>query len=257
MSKGLKVTIAGLDFYGEGLHELQIKPDGGFEGWDDGVDMRLENTARPQAHGSFDLPVFRDSRTVALSGNVFADSPEHLTQLQNSITGVLAGGQRDVIQVEQDGEVQWANCRLAAKTMFTREGTDWGTYQIQVWCPDSRKFGRAETYTAAVGAPLEVGHRGNYPATPSFVVRGNFPGGYTITLDGWNYTVTVPVTSGGSAHYIDYNTGHLVINGTIRQNSIGETNVTTVPPGKTVGFGLYPVTTGTGTAEMLLPDTYS
>jgi len=255
MTDGLRVTIAGLDFYGHGSDGFIISPDG-FSGWDDGVDMRLENTARPYANGSFNLPVFQDARTVSVSGNVFADSPRKLAQLRNLLTGLMAGGLTGRIQVERFGDVQWADGRLAAKTMFTeRGGQNCASFQVQVWCPDPRKFGDTKTVAVATGAPVSVFHRGNYNATPSFVVKGSMPGGYTITVNGWNYAVTLPLVS-GKPHTVDYNNGRLYVNGVLAQNSLGNTNTTPIPPGISVGVGLYPMTTGSGSADMTITDTY-
>jgi hypothetical protein len=255
MTDGLRVTIAGLDFYGQGSDGFIISPDG-FSGWDDGVDMRLENTARPGAHGSFNLPVFQDARTVSISGNAFADSGRELDALSDRFTGLLAGGQVGRIQVEKRGVGRWTDCRLAAKPMFTEVGgQDCASFQIQVWCPDPRKFGESKTIAVDTGSPISVFHRGNYNAMPSFIVRGDMPGGWTLTVNGWNYTVTKPLVS-GAPHRVDYNNGRLYVNGTLSQGNLGNTNTTPIPPGQSVGVGLYPVTTGTGSADMTITDTY-
>lgn len=255
MTDGLRVTIAGLEFFGQGRHDYVISPDG-FKGWDDGVDMRLENTGRPQAHGSFDLPGFQDARTVAISGNVFADDPRQLANLRSRLTGLLVGGGLGRIQVDRFGETQWADGRLASKTMFTElGGQNTAAFQIQLWCADPRKFGDSKTFTVSTATPATVFHRGNFSSTPKFTVTGSMPGGYTLTVNGWNYVVTVPLTS-GTPHVIDYNDGHLRLNGLIVQNSLGNTNVTTIPPGQSVGVGLYPRTTGSGSAAMEVLDTF-
>lgn len=253
MSDGLRVTLGGLSFDNVGRSEFLITPDG-FEGWDDGVDMRLEQTALPQAHGSFDAPGFQDARTVSITGHAFADSPRHLSQLRSRLTGLLAGGQRGRIQVEQDGEIQWADGRLAAKTMFTRKGTDWASFQVQLWCPDPRKFGDMNKFTLPSGVPVTVYHRGNYEATPRFTITGDMPG-YTLTVGGWNYAVSVPLVP-GTPHVIDYNTGRLRINGAIVQNSVGNVNIGTVHPGASQEVGLFATSGGSGSAVMEIPDTF-
>jgi len=255
MTDGLRVTIAGLSFLGQGSDGFIISPDG-FAGWDDGVDMRIENTARPGAHGSFNLPVFQDARTVAISGSVFADSPRQLAQLRNRFAGLMAGGLTGRIQVERYGAVQWADGRLASKPMFTeRGGQNCASFQIQLWCPDPRKYGESKTVAVATGSPVSVFHRGNYNATPSFIVRGDMPGGWTLTVNGWNYTVTKPLVT-GAPHRVDYNNGRLYVNGVLNQGNLGNTNTTPIPPGQSVGVGLYPVTTGSGSADMTIVDTY-
>jgi hypothetical protein len=255
MGDGLRVTVAGLDFYGQGTDGLIIGQDG-FTGWDDGVDMRLEKVVRPYAHGSFNLPAFQDSRTIAISGVAIADSPRKLRQIRTRLTGLLADGGVGRVQVDHAGDVQWADCRLAAKTMFTEIGGNGiGSFQIQLWCPDPRKFGASVTTAVATGSPVQAFHRGNYNAMPSFVIRGDMPGGYTLTVNGWNYTVTKALVS-GAPHRVDYNNGRLYINGVLNQGNLGNVNTTPIPPGQSVGVGLYPVTTGSGSADMTIIDTY-
>jgi hypothetical protein len=90
---------------------------------------------------------------------------------------------------------------------------------------------------------------------PSFIVRGDMPGGWTLTVNGWNYTVTKPLVS-GAPHRVDYNNGRLFVNGTLSQGNLGNTNTTPIPPGQSVGVGLYPNSTGTGSADMTITDTY-
>jgi hypothetical protein len=237
------------------MHDFVISPDG-FVGWDDGVDMRLEKTARPQAHGSFDLPGYQDARTVAISGSVFADSNARLRHLRSRLTGVLAGGQSGRIQVDRDGDVQWADCRLASKTMFTESGgQEIATFQIQLWCPDPRKFGESRKFTASVGSPVTAFHWGNYQAAPKFVVSGSMPGGYTLWVRGIPFVVTRALTS-GAPHTIDYDDGRLRIGGAVIHGGLGATSTPGVLPGVAALVDVTPNTTGTATAAMTLLDTY-
>lgn len=247
MSGGLKVTIAGQDFFGQDMHDFVIGP-GGFEGWDDGVDMRLEKTARPQAHGSFDLPGFQDARTVAISGTAFADSNRRLRWLRNRLTGLLAGGESRRIQVDRDGDVQWADCRLAAKTMFTEHGgSDVADFQIQLWCPDPRKFGELHAFDVAPGTAAQAFHRGNYDATPVVQVNGPLTGGFTITHPNGQYTALGDLGA-GSWIRVDFNTGRLRLNGNDRSDLVTRADVCKVAPGSLTQFTL---SNGSGYVEVL------
>lgn len=250
----LRVNVAGLDFFGDDFGPFVIEPNG-WTGWDGGVDMRFEKVARPGAHGSFRLPSFQDSRLISISGNILADSPQKLEYLKNRITGILAGGQSGRIQVSRPWGTTWADCQLV-KTVVTERGSDSSaTFQMQLWCPDPRKFGDLQKFTMPAGATAQVFHRGNYAATPYITVTGSMPG-YTLTINGANYAVSVPLVS-GTPHVINYNDGHLRINGSIVQNSIGNTNLTTIPPGTVVACALYATSGGTGTAVLDLLDTYT
>lgn len=246
MSGNLRVTIAGLDFHGQGLRDFVISPDG-FEGWDDGVDMRLQNTPRPQAHGSFDLPGFQDARTVSISGTVLADSNARLRQLRSRLTGLLADGQAGRVQVDRDGDVQWTDCRLASKTKFTEfGGADAASFQIQLWCPDPRKFGDRATFDFVSGAAT-VFHRGNYAATPIIQVNGPLTGPTTITHPGGLYTFGGNLGAGSWVR-VDMNTGRLKLNGADRSDLITRADLYAAPPGSTSAFSL---STGSGYVEIL------
>jgi hypothetical protein len=250
----LTVNVEGLVFSGM-RGPFAIGPDG-FDGWDDGVEVRVNDSARPQAHFSYDLPVFAGSRIVNITGYALAQSVAELDQLSDRLTGLLAYGQSGRISVTKNGRTLWADCRLAAQTKFTeRHGQPTGDYQVQLWCADGRKFGESTDFVVSNGSPGSVYHRGNFPATPKIVVRGDFPGGYTVTVDGWNYAVSKAAVT-GHPHRIEYSNGRLYVDGALTQNSVGNTNVTNIPPGKAVGFGLYPTAGGSGTATMTLLDTY-
>lgn len=250
----LTVNVEGLIFSGM-RGPFAIGPDG-LDGWDDGVEMRVEDRPRTQAHGSHDLPVYGGSRIISISGYVLAQSVAELDHLGSRLTGLLAGGQKGRIMVAKGAGSKWADCRLAAQTKFTeRHGQPTGDFQLQLWCPDGRRYGETNTFTVQTDAPVEVYHRGNFPATPKFTVTGSMPGGYTLTVDGWNFAVSKPLHS-LTPHQIDYADGRLRVNGSVVQNSVGNTNLTTIPPGRSVGVGLYPATTGSGTAVMKLLDTY-
>jgi hypothetical protein len=250
----LTVNVEGLIFSGM-RGPFAIGPDG-FDGWDDGVEMRVTDTPRPQAHGSYDLPVYGGSRIINISGYALAKSVDELDQLGDRLTGLLAGGQKGRIAVTKNGRTRWTDCRLATQTKFTeRHGQATGDFQVQLWCADGRKYGESNDFEVANGSPGTVYHRGNFPATPKIVVRGEIANGYTVTVDGWNYAVSKALQT-GKPHRIEYSTGRLYVDGVLTQNSLGNTNLTNIPPGKSVGFGLYPTSGGSGTATMTLLDTY-
>jgi hypothetical protein len=252
--KELTVNVGGLTFSGM-RGPFAIGPDG-LDGWDDGVEMRVEDRPRPQAHFSYDLPVFAGSRIINLSGYVLAQSVAELDQLGSRLTGLLAGGQKGRITVTKEAGTKWADCRLAAQTKFTeRHGQPTGDFQIQLWCADGRRYGNSNDFVVASGTPGTVYHRGNFPATPRIIVRGDIANGYTVTVDGWNFAVSKPLQT-GKPHRIEYSTGRLYVDGILTQNSTGNTNLATIPPGTSVGFGLYPTSGGSGTATMTLLDTY-
>jgi hypothetical protein len=239
-------VLEGTDQYGEwGVHT--------FEGWWDSPDVKTEQIARPKADGDFNLPVYYQARYPTLTGIFIADSEAKMFDGMNRFSALLRQPGR--LQVVGYGPTQWADVQRASKNPITPQTDRVCLWQVRVKAPDPRKFGDSKTIAVATGAPVTAFHRGNYPATPSFIIRGDIPLGYTITVDGWNYTVTKALQT-GRPHRLDYNNGRLYVDGILTQNSLGNTNIATIPPGKTIGVGLYATGAGSGSADMTIVDTY-
>jgi hypothetical protein len=222
------------------------------EGWGESPPVRVEDTPRTNYDGDHDMPVRYAARLVTIGGRVICPSEAAAQQTRNRLTGLVRATVR--AQVTDLGETTWADVKLADKVDAKRVGR-LVRFQYQLRAPNPRRFGNAKTLAVATGAPISVFHRGNYDAMPSFIVRGDMPGGYTITLNGWNYTVTKPIVT-GAPHRIDYNNGRLYINGVLNQGNLGNVNTTPIPPGQSVAVGLYPVSTGSGSADITITDTY-
>lgn len=221
------------------------------DGWWDSPEIKGDTADRPYADGEFDLPTYNQARLITVSGNLHAAGHQQLHDAMNSLTGPLSGR----FQVAGHGAPIWAECKRNSGVKFTPVTDTFAQWQVRLKAVDPRKYGASTDFVAASGAPVEVFHRGNYGATPKFLIAGDMPGGYTLTVDGWDFTVSRAKVSGLN-HRVDYNNGRLYVDGVLMSNALGNTNVTTVPPGKSVGFGLYPTAGGTGTATMTLVDTY-
>jgi hypothetical protein len=240
-------VLEGTDQYGEwGVQSL--------EGWWDSPDQKSEQTDRPQGiDGEFTLPVDYKARYVTPMGIFIADSEEKMFMGMNRFSAMLRQPGR--LQVVGYGPDQWADVQRSSGLTITPETDRICRWQVRVKAPDPRKFGNSVTMAVATGSPVTAFHRGNYNAMPKFIVRGDMPGGWTLTVNGWNYTVTKPLVT-GQPHRVDYNNGRLYVNGVLSQGNLGNTNTTPIPPGQSVGVGLYPVTTGSGSADMTIVDTY-
>jgi hypothetical protein len=224
---------------------------GDLEGWFDSPEVKGDTQDRPYQDGEFDLPIYNQARLVTVSGSLRAKSHAQLHEAGIFLTGAMSGR----FQVTGHGSTMWADVKRNSGIKFTPITDTFAQWQVRLKAVDPRKFGRAVTYAVATGSPVNVSHRGNYNAMPSFIIRGSMPGGYTITVDGWNYTVTRALVT-GQPHRVDYNNGRLYVNGTLTQGNLGNTNRAPIPPGQSVGVGLYPVTTGSGSADMTILDTY-
>lgn len=226
----------------------------GFEGWDDGVDVRRDEVMRPQAHGSFDVPAFLAARVVSLTGECWASAPDRLLWFGKRLTGLLAGGESGrVVVVQADGST-WATGRLAAKSTFVvnSEDTRSAFYQIQLWFADPRRFGESRTTSGTTS--VAAFHYGNFPAAPVLTVTGSKPSGYTITGPaGKTFTTTKPVIA-GSPHTIDMATGFLSVGGVVQSGVVTSGDTWAVPGGASVTQTLSG--SGTATLGVTVRDTY-
>lgn len=253
----LLVNVAGLDFFGDSGPFL-IGPDG-FTGWDDGVDIRLPQEARPQAHGSFDLPGFQGSRSPSMSGHVLADSSAQLANLKDRFLGILNGGQSGRIQVSRPWGTTWADCRLGAQPRFTeRGGRGVATFQMQLWCADPVKYGDVKEFPVPAGTSyVNLFHRGNTASLPTLVVAGSAPGGYEIQSSaGARYQVTRALVS-GTPHTIDMRDGMLQVGGVYVAGIGVRADVWRIPPGSSATtIRVTPLTSGSPSATAYVTDSF-
>lgn len=231
---------------GEGSKGFFVDADG-FDGWDDGVDYRLSEVEIPQAPGSFDLPTFAGSRRISASGLCHADSDYLLGWYKSQLTGVLADGLAGKVQVEYQGVNSWAMAhRVGSKFKTIVPGT-LAQWQLQVWCPDPRKFGDPHTFAGGIPAS----HHGNFIAAPVLTISGDSPSGYTIYgPDGKQFVVTIPLVS-GHPHTIDMATGYVTVDGVIVTGAVAQADTWGIPGGAQVTM-----TVSAGTLSALVVDTY-
>lgn len=186
----------------------------GLRGWDDGATMRAETTARPQAHGDFDIPGFLAGRMVELWGWCYAGSIYELEHYRDELVGHGADGGKFPVVVERNGRTLTGVARLASgtKPTFVDVGTGRrARWEATWWMPDPRKYG--EPFTEGPGVSVEVVHRGNFPALPVLMVTGVSPGGYTVTGPGGRQIVVTRPLVSGIPHSFDMATARLSVGG--------------------------------------------
>lgn len=230
-----------------------IAPDG-FQGWDDGVDVRRNEIVRPRSHGDFDVPGDLGPRVISISGTTLAHSPASLGWFRSQLTGLLADGGTARVVVDHQETTMWANARLASKTKFTVNSADQlsASFQIQFWAADPRKY--AKENIAGPDTVVSSFHRGNFPASPWIDVTGDMPSGYSIWCSGRQFAVSLPLLP-GQTHRIDMATGRLYQGGTRQVGAVLVANLWVVPPGAVVAMALSPVS-GSGQIVVRVVDTF-
>ncbi|QSZ49414.1 hypothetical protein [Arthrobacter sp. D5-1] len=255
----LYVVVDGLEFHGRpGLGPFTITKDG-LDGWTDSVPLRGEKLAWPQGHGSLVLPRYQESRSVTITGAILGKNLADREIQMNTLSGLLAYGQLGRVQVTKGGLTQWTDASRDSLSIDEIRGSNNAVFQLQLWCPDPRKFGEPRgPFVASVGSnALNVHHKGNAGATAVFEVAGNMPGGYILTIKGQVFTVTQPLIP-GQPHTVDYGDGRVRINGAVIHGGIGYGFTPLVTPGlpTAVSIAPRPPFAGTATATLTLFDTY-
>lgn len=239
-------TLSGRDRFGEWV------VNDGMEDWWGSPDTKGEVVSRPDADGDLDLPVYNQARLLTLSGSLHTDSHDQMHEAAAYLSSSMFGR----FKVQGHGPSLWADARRNSSVRFMPVTDRFAQWQVRLKFVDPRKFGETRTWAASVGASASgVHHRGNYNATPRFVVAGSMPGGYTLTIKGQVFNVTKPLVS-GQPHSIDYGDGRLRIGGSIVHGGLGWGFTPLITPGVATVLAIAPITTGTATATLTLTDTY-
>jgi hypothetical protein len=222
------------------------------EDWWGSPDVKGEVVDRPDADGELDLPTYNQARLLTLSGSLHTDGHEQMHEAQAFFAGPMIGR----FTVAGHGPTLWADGKRNSGAKFLPVTDRFAQWQVRLKFVDPRKFGDTRTWAASVGANAgNIFHRGNYNATPRFVVAGSMPGGYQLTIRGQVFTVTQPLVT-GQPHSIDYGDGRLRIGGGIVHGGLGYGFTPMVLPGVATALSIVPNTTGTATATLTLLDTY-
>lgn len=177
---------------------------GNLTGWDDLPPARLDDNPRPNAHGSFDAPVWSGPRTVTLEG--YCIDPADRSMLLTALTASAAiAGDADPGSLA----VTFADRTLTAAARMTRSATtlkNWGVghfgWAVEWWCPDPLRYGPAAAGSTPpaddpgglvfpLGSPLDFGplatlgrvnlvNPGSAASYPRFTITGPLVGGFEL-----------------------------------------------------------------------------
>lgn len=247
-----QITLDGRNLFGEDRYGDWKTTD--IEGWWDTPDRKSNDSGIDLADGDYDLPEFYEKRLVTIEGRVKTRSHEEQHEAMIRLNGALARGS-GILAVAGHGPTLWARAKLDAATRWTIRTDRYAQFQLRLKCPDPRKFGDARTFTATTDESAPVHHKGNYVATPRFVVYGDMPDGYILSLGGRNFVVT-RILSENYPHSIDYRDGRLRVNGQLITGMVAGSNIKLVEPGLRTTLSLAPRVGGWGRVECTVEDTY-
>ena len=269
------ITVGGVTFTntggldGNGVRWLfeEIK------GWFDGPPVKGGKTDRPYSHGSFAERVFRDGRTVTVTGAVHAPTRALASAAQMTLTGLLAGGDLDGFTVDdEDQGVLSAQVQVDAQPLV-----DWYQdldidFQLTFYAPDPLRYGTPVPVTtgfpvlagglefdlftdgstdtgflefgaSSATGRLLVANPGNEDAWPQFEITGPLDTGIEVVKVGTGERLRFEGgVSAGSALVLDSATGLVVIDGYAdRSGLLTIRDWSSVPPGGSAEFEFVPL----------------
>ena len=235
----------------EAFGDFLIVKDG-FEGWWGRPASRGTDAVHMSGHGGPLLPRMVGVRQVALSGRLMR-ADWSTAKLAERLSGLPLDGP---LTVREGADSQWANAQLIDVVIDRAVERANAAFQLIWRCPDPHKYGPVRESVSS-GANVQAFHYGNTDAWPVFEVSG-FPNGYRIEGRGQNlgqfYTVTEKPS--GAVDRVDFSTGMFTRDGTARTRVSTQRNVWPVAPFVDTPWRVTALGSGSGSARMLVPDTW-
>lgn len=233
-----------------GTRGVLIIAEGGFSGWEGSPSGRRASVARPAAHGDFDMPVFKGSRVVSISGHVIARSGFDLMGFRSQLVGIGSGGEPVRISVNQHDETTYAFGRVLDCSFVDSGRADQpvGAFTIEIVCSDPRKYGESHEFS---GSSVQVHHFGNFPATPVVEVQGARTGPYTITGPGGRQVTISQSLTASQRHTIDFRSRTVRRNGVVQPAAFSKFEAWAIPKNIRV-----PMSISAGSMTVSVTDTF-
>lgn len=245
------VRVGPLEFHGLTTNGFLISPNG-VTGWDSAPGSRRTDSPRAGGHGSFGSTPLLNGRLVTISGTVLADSDREMLAYLDMLASLPVREHRMTVQDPRGA--RWADVTVEGQPMTDYTGGDLeADFQISFFAANPRKFGEQRQFLST-GSSVAAFHYGNFDADPVFEVSG-FVNGYRVTGPSGAYTVPGPKAA-STVDRIDFSTGAFTRNGVPVTRAPSSVKRWSVPAGERVSWRVQPIGSGTGSARMLLTDTW-
>lgn len=219
-------------------------------GWTGGPGVKRDNMARQGAPGSFNVKGYSADRVVTWRGRYWGSSPDEVQHKADELTGFESLEARVVVAWP---EPRWVDAHVD-RVRFEPSGYDrWADYQIELWVPDSYKYGETRQFATSTDALVTAYHRGNAPSVPTFTVAGTFPNGYALHAAG--KVVQIAGSASAISDVVDFRTGMVTRGGVYLPALLQQGQFWDIPGGANLSWRLDRVG-GTGTATAHVTDTY-
>lgn len=240
------------------------------DGWALGGGVESNFAPRPNAHGSFDAPVYRRARVITLSGVAVADSLDLAEEAAEALAATLADGRMGTMTVSSANRDRRVNVRLSDTPQAAWLGDRAFRWSLQFTAPDWRKYGTDSILSTslrnAAGAglvfPISGGvfnfntdtvtgslsftNSGTAPTEPVLTVSGPLAAGFEVTYAETGQRLRYEAPVGGDI-VLDCKEGRVSTEGQDRSTYLTIREWFSVPPKTTATFRFSTLGTETST----------
>lgn len=246
----MHIRIADFVFHGGDLPSSPGFTVSSLTGWTGGPGVKRDNSPRQGAAGSHNVKGYSVDRVPVFRGLYHGASLDDVQYMSDALSGLESLEQRVTVAWP---DTKWVDAHVDRVRFEPAGYKPEAEYQIELWVPDSYKYGETRQFPSSTDATVTAYHRGNAPAVPRFTVVGTFPNGYA--LHSQNRVVQVAGSASPISDVVDFRSGMVTRDGVYLPALLQQAQFWDVPGGANLSWRFDRVG-GTGTATPYVTDTY-
>jgi hypothetical protein len=275
----LLVQIEGTIFQSSRTGTRQfVLDENALQGFHDGVNVKRDDTVRPNQWGDFREPGLFGSRHLTISGTAVATNTSELMSMRDEFMGLLNQGEYREILVQNSVGNRYITVGLEGSPSWVQKLDHIALWKLELYAPDPRMYGPPQgfqiTDTTINGGidypmdyPLDYGgatkvqviamhNNGNTDSWPVFIVTGNFFKGFHITNNSGKIITYEGIVSLRDPVTIDTGSGTATQSGSDRSTMITRRDWFSIPPGGSIQPMFYPIEDSVGWCDIIYRDTW-
>lgn len=257
--------------------QFVFDPDA-LQGFFDGVNVKRNETTRPNQWGDFREPGLLGARHLTLTGTAVANSPAQLLSMRDELTSILAHGEYAEIAVKNSTETRYITVGLEGSPSWVQKIDTAALWKLELYAPDPRMYGVQKsaqvtdnTITGGVDYPMDypvnygggtlkpsvtLSNNGNTHSWPTFVVRGDYYSGFVITDNSGKRIRYDGVVSLSDPVTINTADGTATQNGIDKSTLLSQRGWFPIPPKSSIQPSFLPVQDAAGWCDIMYRDTW-
>lgn len=257
--------------------QFVFDPDA-LQGFYDGVSVKRTETSRPNQWGDFSEPTLRGARRVVLTGTALANSPQQLLSMRDEFTGLFQTGEYQEIEVQNSTGSRYMIAALDGSPAWVQQTDLAAVWKLELYAPDPRIYGSLNRIQItdnmsdggidySIDYPLNYGgtivkqsfsisNNGNTDAWPTFVVTGDFNGGFTIGDNTGKFIKYDGIVTTSAPVIIDNAAGTAIQNGINKSSSLSRRDWFSIPANTSIQPIFTPNQSTFGWCDIIYRDTW-